>query len=238
MAKGDICSILNCIKVVRVGIICENHRWCFKKYGSYTLPDRTIIKICRAPGCESPVDKKQASRLCVMHRVRWSRHKSFDLPVKPDLPDGIVKICKIHGELTNEQAYTNDNYASYQCLDCKKIAMDKFEELNPDRDSNLLKKYIYIAGTKFKILKSEYKKMHDLQYGVCKICKRPESILKGNSIKNIPKKLSIDHCHEVEKIGILKVRGLLCGRCNTIIGCTKDKNNLTPEQRDYLNASK
>lgn len=55
-----------------------------------------------------------------------------------------------------------------------------------------------------------YDAMLAAQGGVCAICCKPES---HRSTKN----LAVDHCHATGKI-----RGLLCYRCNTLIGYAKD----------------
>ena len=61
---------------------------------------------CRVDDC----DRKKAINggLCSRHAYRWYKYKSYDLPEKRNktrvmLPDGIEKICKVHGELTKEQ---------------------------------------------------------------------------------------------------------------------------------------
>lgn len=59
----------------------------------------------------------------------------------------------------------------------------------------------------------DYYKMYEEQGGVCKICSLPET--KGRGAKN--KRLAVDHDHKTGK-----VRGLLCGNCNTGIGLLKD----------------
>lgn len=96
--------------------------------------------------------------------------------------------------------------------------MKRYEKRNPNRDTNILKSCIYIGKSGFKITKEDYKRLYDLQKGACDICKRPEKNKKSNSKSNEPKQLAIDHCHEAQKLGILKVRGLLCHACNTMLG--------------------
>jgi hypothetical protein len=61
----------------------------------------------------------------------------------------------------------------------------------------------------FGLTLEEYQQMQDAQGGVCKICRRPETSTRKGVVRN----LAIDHCHATKKI-----RGLLCSRCNTMIG--------------------
>jgi Recombination endonuclease VII len=171
-------------------------------------------RICQAPNCENPRDIKQRSSLCVMHRVRRSRYKSFDLPlkIKDNLPPGIVKICKIHGELTEKQIYYNPSgkYCWPQCIMCKKVSNTKFLKKCPSRHRN-------------EFQKKRYEELFFLQEGRCAICKKPETSRSTNSSRSKEtKRLAIDHCHESEKAGIFKIRGLLCHFCNVSLGGFKD----------------
>ena len=59
------------------------------------------------------------------------------------------------------------------------------------------------------------------QDGCCKICNRHHT-----SFKN---PLSVDHCHST-----LKVRGLLCHSCNTILGHSRDDINILKSAINYL----
>ena len=73
----------------------------------------------------------------------------------------------------------------------------------------------------FAISEFEYDLMLKKQNGVCVICKQPENI------KN--KHLSIDHNHTTSKI-----RGLLCQKCNTMLGMAKDDINILENAIAYL----
>lgn len=61
--------------------------------------------------------------------------------------------------------------------------------------------------------------------GVCWICQEPESI-PGRS-------LAVDHCHEIGT-----VRGLLCGRCNNVLGRMKDRADWLRRAADYIERTK
>jgi cupin superfamily acireductone dioxygenase involved in methionine salvage len=47
--------------------------------------------------------------------------------------------------------------------------------------------------------------------------------------KNLTKKFVVDHCHERNK-----VRDLLCGRCNNLLGLAEDNIDLLNAATDYL----
>lgn len=69
---------------------------------------------------------------------------------------------------------------------------------DPDKERN--RKLIQ----RFGITLNEYNQMHDAQNGLCKICGNPEEL---------DRRLAVDHNHETGK-----VRGLLCFKCNVILG--------------------
>jgi len=64
---------------------------------------------------------------------------------------------------------------------------------------------------RYGITRSEYDEMLKKQGGVCAICGSPDIGRKGS--KNFP----VDHCHETKII-----RGLLCHKCNAILGLCND----------------
>ena len=64
--------------------------------------------------------------------------------------------------------------------------------------------------------------MYNNQNGVCAICSNHSQRLK----------LSIDHCHKNNTI-----RGLLCERCNSILGRVKDNISILENAIIYLKKS-
>lgn len=199
---------------------------------------KLVFDTCRAPNCDRIRDKKQYSKLCTMHRVRWGRHKSFDLPEKPKLPDDIVYICAKHGELKINEAYKNpkDNY--YSCIKCRRLSDKEFYKNNPEKQ-NEYKKYYYVNTNndnngnydkKVKVSKKDYDALFEEQKGLCAICHKPEDAksTKPNSRK-ANKRLAIDHCHKT-----LKFRKLLCHNCNNVLGHAVDSIEILQAGIDYL----
>jgi hypothetical protein len=68
---------------------------------------------------------------------------------------------------------------------------------------------------------SGYNQMLVEQNKACAICKKP---VEPN------KKLNVDHCHKSQK-----VRGLLCFKCNTILGLANDDPSILTNAISYLN---
>lgn len=173
---------------------------------------------CQAPDCIKLRDKKRGSAYCMMHRSRRSRYKSLDVPekIKIELPDGILKICEKHGELTKEQTYKVPKREWLNCKICKSESLAKFEERNPGRDMNKNRNYMFIGNKhKIRIEVSLYEQLYKQQNGLCAICFKPEMMT--SSSKRGPKRLAVDHCHETQVI-----RGLLCHRCNVSLGAFDD----------------
>lgn len=68
----------------------------------------------------------------------------------------------------------------------------------------------------------QYEGLLESQNGVCAICKRPEKY------KN-RKYLAVDHDHVTEKI-----RGLLCNKCNCVLGYAEDNPLVLKAAVEYL----
>lgn len=64
----------------------------------------------------------------------------------------------------------------------------------------------------------DYDRMLEDQGGVCAICHKTETVRHNNG--GCVRRLAIDHCHETGE-----VRGLLCARCNSMLG--QACNNVT-----------
>jgi hypothetical protein len=73
--------------------------------------------------------------------------------------------------------------------------------------------------TKYRITYATYLKMVDEQDNLCAICSDP---------MDPP---YVDHCHDT-----LKVRGLLCHNCNTVLGHAKDNPTILINAAKYLGA--
>ena len=87
---------------------------------------------------------------------------------------------------------------------------------NPEkiRNHDLLKSFGITLG--------DYNNMLEYQDGVCAICGDYET---DNNAKN----LAVDHNHQTGKI-----RGLLCGKCNKMLGLAKDDKTILQSAINYL----
>lgn len=83
------------------------------------------------------------------------------------------------------------------------------------------KKNGYDTFKKFGLTSEVYEKMVSNQEGRCAICLMN---IEGNG-----ERLSIDHSHKDGKI-----RGLLCRKCNLLLGCAKDSVEILENSIEYL----
>lgn len=83
----------------------------------------------------------------------------------------------------------------------------------------------YQLKTLYNLTVNEYNKLVERQNGLCAICGKVETA--NNQYGMFP--LSIDHDHITGK-----VRGLLCQRCNRMLGHAKDNINILKKAIKYL----
>jgi len=69
----------------------------------------------------------------------------------------------------------------------------------------------------------EYDEMFEKQDGLCAVCGLPE----------INRRLAVDHDHDTQKI-----RGLLCARCNTVLGLMEDNIGTMSRAIEYIERAK
>jgi hypothetical protein len=80
------------------------------------------------------------------------------------------------------------------------------------------RQYYTFIRTKYGVTLDDYKKMLAGQNGLCKLC------------GELPKsRLHIDHDHKTGEI-----RGLLCFRCNRVLGWAKDRKDIFEKAAQYL----
>ena len=82
---------------------------------------------------------------------------------------------------------------------------------------------------KFGLTWEEYQLLLEKQQNVCAICKQPETKLDYRTNRLI--NLSVDHCHETDRI-----RGLLCMDCNRALGMFQDNVDILSAAIQYLQA--
>jgi len=119
--------------------------------------------------------------------------------------------------LKKEEYHTRTR--KYRSLNKEKLNKRQRDNLTPE------KRKVFKVKSKYGITIEEYNKMFNTQKGCCFICKIHQT--------NLKKKLFIDHNHETGK-----VRGLLCGHCNSAIGFAKENIDILNNIINYLNLHK
>jgi hypothetical protein len=102
---------------------------------------------------------------------------------------------------------------TWRCKKCLSelnvVAVQRERKLNPDKYKALNKE---IAFKRRGITKADYDKMFDAQGGLCAVCAGPPG---GPHARRF--RFQVDHDHESGQI-----RGLLCNKCNFVLGLCKD----------------
>ncbi len=146
-----------------------------------------------------------------------------------------MKICK-HCNLEKpiEEFAWSSKIRGYKKNYCKKCAnkMRDNKRKSDSKEKKWLKDKVNKLRRNFKLEYKEYLEMIVIQDNKCKICGNEETI-KTHSMDSIPKHLAVDHCHNTGKI-----RGLLCMRCNTILGKVNEDEDLLKKMIHYLQMNK
>jgi len=115
----------------------------------------------------------------------------------------------------------------YECKDCRKLRLSKNHNANPE-----IRKRIYQKQClkKYGLTSEAYDKLLEAQGGVCAICGEAETL--SQSYKGNPyglKRLAVDHNHHNGK-----VRGLLCSRCNLVLGRVEENPDVLRKMISYI----
>lgn len=141
-----------------------------------------------------------------------------------------LKTCVLCGFLGDRSLFVRWRKV---CLKCaprdKKARGEAYRKgkayIKRTRSSEFLekaRKYVRKSTLKVKygLSEEDYNTLYKHQGGVCKVC--------GGTNKNMSK-LAVDHSHITGK-----VRGLLCIRCNTVLGAVNDSKSLLKRLIKYL----
>lgn len=121
----------------------------------------------------------------------------------------------------------------FECRSCQKKNSKIYRSTPEFKETQRIKSNIWYHNnkeaaleatmkSKYGITVGEYTEMKVKQHFCCKVCQIHES--------KLLRRLVIDHCHKTGKI-----RGLLCDRCNRVLGSIKDDPLLCDKLREYLN---
>lgn len=109
------------------------------------------------------------------------------------------------------------------CVICLANRKRKWKKSNPERKKE--HETSAVLKRKYGIDLKEYKRLKEKQEGLCKLCGKVET----STHKEKVRELAVDHCHKT-----LKIRGLLCYKCNVGLGFFNDDINLLEKAINYL----
>ena len=134
----------------------------------------------------------------------------------------ILKKCKIYSQLNKEKI--RKQKIKYYKKNKKKIMQKKKEYLKRNFNKWYKCQINSILKNRHNITLREYDILLETQKGRCAICNNFEKIRNRN--------LAVDHNHKTKKI-----RGLLCYRCNILLGFAQDDINYLLKAVSYLKRS-
>lgn len=216
---NGVCSL--CERQAEAKGLCGYH---YRKQRLIDDPSKIKSGIIGSPFYNIWFSRKQSNELC----EAWLDFKKFEIDIQPK-PEGNYLLLKIKGD----EPYGPNNFRWQEHLkrkegESKKDWWARKREArlkaNPamDDDRNLKKN--------FGLTREQYNEKAKFQNFVCAICKEPENGFSART-GNL-KRLAVDHCHQSVK---LKIRGLLCWRCNGTLGKVNDSVELLQKMVDYLN---
>ncbi len=145
--------------------------------------------------------------------------------------DGLCGICKSCRK-KNHQAWYQKNKAKviivarkWRCRNRERTNENnrKWREKNKERHKLNQRKALC---KRFGIEVKDYDELFSKQKGLCAICGKKETMI----YQGAPRNLSIDHDHATGR-----VRGLLCQKCNIMLGGANDNINTLTKAIEYLN---
>jgi Recombination endonuclease VII len=223
--KRTQCEIPGCIKFAVSHGLCDTHRRRMERHGHTedTRPDSWGAKT-KHPLYHSwqwLLRHKASSPIC----PEWENdflqfvidvgdrpsptHKLFSADAaKPIGPDNFVWKRAV-----TERAL-GESQATYEARRQRVYRKLKQEETK----GYALKRYFGLSWEQYEALLSS-------QGGKCAVCGNGETlIINGKELR-----LAVDHCHTTGK-----VRGLLCSKCNQLLGCAKESIEILERAIEYL----
>lgn len=153
------------------------------------------------------------------NRQSYEKKKSLGICLRcPELADGVTLHCPEHRIKRNEQGRVRG--AIYKSKNREKLADKSKERYANNRE----RWYGYELMKNYNITLEQYKEMLLSQGGVCAIC--------GGINKN-GWRLCLDHSHITNL-----PRGILCRRCNSLLGLCEENVEILESMINYLEGYK
>jgi hypothetical protein len=144
-----------------------------------------------------------------------------------------MTLSKVCGCCKKEKSESEYHYRSIDskklnswCKDCKNISRKERRRHTPDCKKKAKQYYL---KQWYGLSVEQYESMYEKQKGSCAICNVLLSLTQDGPKGN---RVHVDHCHRTGK-----VRGLLCTKCNTILGMANDNASTLAAAIIYLDRS-
>ena len=180
----------------------------FSRSREYSVGNRSKLRLGRAHMCKECRHLKYAN---LMANDEGYQERMADKAKKQELLDEGLKACTKCKGILSLDSFHNKGKAS-RCRKCS--AEDKKDMDTTPWVTSHKRRVRYLK--KYDMTLDDYCRMWIEQEGRCIYCHTWDI---GRDDKSM---FFVDHCHELEKKGIMKVRGLSCLQCNVALGMVKD----------------
>lgn len=229
MTRNLICTIEGCENKTNGRMVCDPHRARFRRKGhyDYEIPRPKLpnghVKFCIKHGFLLPDQTRLDGKTIKCFECLKVSKKS----TREKLPDfiGIERECTCCKEIKqlNEFSPYHQKYKWPRCRKC-----------NFESHKRLYAKHKYHFKKKYNLSVEQYNDILRSQNNRCFICNRTADEAQPGKKNRIENNLSVDHCHKLEKQGMMAIRGLLCFSCNAVLGKFNDDINLFKKAIEYL----
>ena len=229
-----ICSVEGCGRPTRARDLCNKHYLRSRAHGDPTITLRAGTEwgsVEKHPiyNVYSNMKRKSGKKNAPLVCAEWqSDFRKFleDVGERPS-PTHMLKLIDAHAPYNKENVRWEERLIKVEnttsIKEYRKLYAREYRKNNPANSKHTMLKKEY------GITLDQFGAMHDGQYGLCKICGKPEtSIIRGRVLS-----LAVDHDYTTGKI-----RGLLCHHCNKALGGFKDSTALLKSAIIYLEAHK
>jgi len=187
---------------------------------------RATCKLCKKTGVSYIIKEQKPCKRC------WKVLPLSEFSPNKVCRDGHKNVCRNCSKEIYSKKKVVCNISEKECNRCGKTK--SISEFNKNKNE----KYGLTASCKqclknapkmrrYGINQEEYDELLAYQGNVCAICGKTELVIDKRTGKK--RDLSIDHCHETNK-----VRGILCSSCNRGIGFFFDNPKILRIAADYL----
>jgi len=148
------------------------------------------------------------------------------------------KLCKKCGEVKTRSEFSvrksgpRTGHLACYCKPCSSLRSGVEYRAAHGRDPNRYRNVEWPSKLKrlYGITVDDYHRMLSEQGGGCAMCKATDPNTGSRAYKKIKRTaFDVDHCHTTGK-----VRGLLCSRCNRLVGLANDSADVARRLIEYL----